>query len=144
MSDDSRASSTTRVAHLDEIAPIEFPSAPEGHHWIPVRHALGVQAFGVGAYTGVGVGDEVIGEHTESDPEDPQHQELYFVVRGRAAFVVDGREIDAPTGTFVFVEDPASLRGATAAEPGTTVLAMGARPGEAYVVSDWERKYVDA
>jgi tetratricopeptide (TPR) repeat protein len=61
------------------------------------------------------------------------------VVKGRATFAVDGEAIDAPAGTVVFVHDPAAKRGAVAEEDGTTVLAVGGRPGEAFTPSTWER-----
>jgi hypothetical protein len=40
--------------------------------------------------------------------------------------------VDAPARTLVFLEDPASRRGAVAAEDGTTVLAIGGPVGEGY------------
>ena len=43
-----------------------------------------------------------------------------------------GDEVDAPAGTIVLVSDPAARRGAVAREPGTTVISVGARPGEAF------------
>jgi len=49
--------------------------------------------------------------------------------------------VEAPAGTFVYVPDPASIRSAVAREPGTTVLCLGAAPGEAYSVSSWDQKY---
>jgi hypothetical protein len=62
-----------------------------------------------------------------------------LVVTGHARFTVDGEEYDAPPGTVVFVGDPASTRSATADEAGTMVLAVGAKRGEAFSVSPWER-----
>jgi tetratricopeptide (TPR) repeat protein len=59
-------------------------------------------------------------------------------VSGRASFTVAGEEVDAPSGTIVFVRDPAVTRSAVAAEPGTTVLAVGGRPGEAFRPRAWE------
>src|SRR5438552_4450048 len=40
--------------------------------------------------------------------------------------------------TAVFVRDPESKRSLTALVPGTTVLAIGGKPGEAYVPRAWE------
>ncbi len=57
---------------------------------------------------------------------------------GRATFELDGDTLDAPAGTIVYLSDPTVRRYATAAEPGTTVLAVGGRPGEAYTPSAWE------
>jgi tetratricopeptide (TPR) repeat protein len=115
------------TAHLSEI------DGPGG--WMPIRRHFGIQAFGVNAWKGEETGASIIGEH---DEQTLKHEELYVVVAGRATFTVDGETIDAPTGTVVFVRDPATKRAAEAAEPGTTVLAVGARPGEAYTPSVWE------
>jgi mannose-6-phosphate isomerase-like protein (cupin superfamily) len=123
-----------RTAHIDDIE-------LHGEAWRPVRHRLGVQAFGVNAWTGAQPGDEVIEDHVEETDSPSRHEELYFVLSGRAAFTVDGEDVDAAAGTFVFVPDPASRRAAVAREPGTTVLAIGAPRGEAYEVSDWERRH---
>jgi hypothetical protein len=118
------------VAKLDEI-----PRRGVSRGWIPVRDHLGIGAFGVNAYRGEAVGDQVIGEHNELMAK---HEELYVVVTGHATFTVDGDEIDAPLGTLVFVDDPATRRGAVAKEPGTIVLVTGARPGHAFEVAPWE------
>src|SRR5207248_3853997 len=74
-------------------------------------------------------------EHTG---EQSGHEELYVVVSGRARFELDGEAFDAPAGTLVFLRDPSVKRHAVAEEPGTTVLAIGAKPGEAYEPSAWE------
>jgi tetratricopeptide (TPR) repeat protein len=108
------------------------PARPE---WVPVRRRFGIEAFGVNAWTADGHGDELIPEHQESSIG---HEELYVVVSGRAMFTVAGETIDAPSGTIVFVRDPATRRGARAAEGGATVLTVGAKPGEAFRVSSWE------
>jgi mannose-6-phosphate isomerase-like protein (cupin superfamily) len=126
-----------RVAHIEQIPPAGEPSP----RWRPVRHHLGVAAFGVNLWSAAGPGDEVIEDHVEATDSPSQHQELYLVLSGRAAFTVDGEEVDAPAGTFVFVPDPASRRSAVAREPDTTVLAMGAPAGAPYEVSRWERRH---
>jgi hypothetical protein len=99
-----------------------------------VRRTLGIQAFGCNAYTATSAGQDVVEPHAE----DPQlgHQELYFVAAGRAAFTIDGEVFDAPTGTYVFVPDPASHRHAVAAAAGTTVLTFGGPP--TFEPSSWE------
>ena len=58
---------------------------------------------------------------------------------GHAAFTVNGDEIDAPAGTFVFVRDPAAKRKAIANEAGTTVVIVGGKAGEAFTPSPWEQ-----
>ena len=96
---------------------------------IPVREHLGIQAFGINAYT-PGEDGTLINEHDESGSGQ---EELYIVLDGNATFEVDGETVDAPAGTFVFVR-PESRRKATG---DGTVLALGATPGEAYQAIDW-------
>jgi quercetin dioxygenase-like cupin family protein len=103
--------------------------------WAPIRKRFGVESFGINAWTAHEDGGSVIPEHDEMPSS---HEELYLVVSGHATFTVDGEEIDAPQGTVLFVRDPAAKRGANAREAGTTVLAVGAKPGEAYRPRSWE------
>ncbi len=123
------------VAHLDELD--SLPVVGGGLVWRPVRRHFGIEAFGVNAYTAARAGDGVVEEHAEGQNH---HEELYFVVTGGAVFTLDGEEIDAPAGTFVFVQ-PETRRGAVAREDGTTVLALGGRRGEPFKVSGWESSF---
>jgi hypothetical protein len=110
--------------------------------WRPVRHHFGIEGFGVNAYTAEGAGERVIEEHDElAAAGQGRHQELYVVLAGRATFTLDDEEVDAPAGTFVFVGEPDVRRGAVAAEPDTSVLAIGARPGIPFEVSAWEYRF---
>lgn len=104
-------------------------------NWMQIRGHFGIEAFGVNAWTATAAGDEVINDHNE---ERSGHEELYVVLGGHATFTVDGEEVDAPAGTFVFVNEPATQRKAVAREAGTSVLAIGAKPGEAYRPLGWE------
>jgi quercetin dioxygenase-like cupin family protein len=113
----------------------------EGLEWRPVRHQLGIEAFGAGSWHGE-AGTELIEEHTERDENADEHEELYLVFRGRATFTVGDEEIDAPAGTLVAVPDPGVKRKAVAAEDGTAILAVGAPKGRAYEISPWERKHL--
>ena len=101
----------------------------------PVRHHFGITSFGVNAWTAPEVGDRIINEHDESEPDSDE--ELYLVVRGRAVFELDGERVPAPAGTFVFAP-PGVKRTAFAEEPETTVLALGGSPGHVYVADGWE------
>jgi tetratricopeptide (TPR) repeat protein len=116
-----------------ETARIDDLERPDG--WSPIRLQLGVQAFGINAWTGHEAEATVVPEH---DEEPTGHEELYLVTAGHASFTVGGEAIDAPAGTIVFVRDPAAKRGAVAREAGTTVLSVGAKPGEAYRPRSWE------
>jgi tetratricopeptide (TPR) repeat protein len=118
-------------AHLSDLESLPGPGTLR---WTPIRRGFGITAFGINAYTGTDVGQDVVEEHTE---QSLGHEELYVVVSGRATFELDGEEVDAPAGTLVFLADPAVKRYARAAEPNTTVLAIGGEPGR-HDVSAWE------
>jgi hypothetical protein len=120
-----------RVVALDEIEAIPGPGTLT---WHPVRAYLGLRAFGTNAYTAQKVGDDVVEPHDENP--DLAHEELYFVARGRARFILDGETFDAPAGTYVFVPDTATHRHAVAEEVGTTVLSFGGPP--TFEPSAWE------
>jgi len=102
------------------------------------RVLLGVTG-GIAAYKADAAGDLFTGDHTEVDT---RHEELFFVATGRASIRVGGGTVEAPAGTFVYVRDPEVLRGATALEPGTTLVAIGGEPGRAFEVSQWEQQYL--
>ena len=122
-----------RTVRLDEIEPI--PVVGGALLWRPVRRTLDIGAFGINAYVAPNVGDDVVEEHTE---ESLGHEEVYLVLGGRATFTLDDETLDAPAGTVIFVRDPKVKRHARAAEPGTTVLAVGGPRAGAYEPSPWE------
>jgi tetratricopeptide (TPR) repeat protein len=103
--------------------------------WVPIRDHLGGTAYGINAYVAAKEDDEIIGDHNE---EQAGHEELYIVLEGHATFTLAGDNVDAPAGTIVFVRDPSAQRKAVAKEVGTTILAVGAKPGEPFSVSAWE------
>ena len=121
-----------RVAHLEDIDELTDGRCP----YRPVRHHLGITSFGMTAWTGREAGDRIINEHDEADAPDGS-EELYLVQSGRARFELDGDNVDAPAGTFVFTP-PGVKRTAFAEEPGTTIVAVGAVPGKAYEPVGWE------
>jgi tetratricopeptide (TPR) repeat protein len=122
---------TCAVAHLDEID--EFADA--GSHYRPIRHHLGITAFGVTAWTAHAAGDVVINEHDEGDPT--ADEELFLVLRGHAVFDLDGNSVDAPSGTLVYAP-PGTRRTASARQDGTTIIAVEGTPGAAYDARGWE------
>jgi tetratricopeptide (TPR) repeat protein len=123
---------SARIARIEDLE--RYPlSGHEGLTWRPVRRYFDIKAFGVNAYTAEEAGQRVVEEHRE----EGGHEELYVVLRGRATFTVEGEEHDAPAGTLVHCP-PGTPRGAVAAEPETTVLGIGAKPGEIFQPSGWE------
>jgi hypothetical protein len=125
---------------LEQLPELRYEDQPEDIDWRPIRIHFGITAFGANVFSGK-KGAQVIIEHTESDESGTRHEELYFVSKGHATFTIEGERVDAPVGTFVYVRDPDSMRGAVAEEDGTTILCFGGTPGEAFTVSPWERQY---
>jgi mannose-6-phosphate isomerase-like protein (cupin superfamily) len=117
------------VARLDDIGEISQGGPP----CRPVRHHFGITSFGINAWTGAAAGDRILNEHDEAGDAE----ELYIVHSGRARFELNGEQVDAPAGTLVFAR-PGVMRTAFAVEPGTTILAIGGRPGEAWAPDGWE------
>jgi tetratricopeptide (TPR) repeat protein len=123
-----------RTARISEVEPISVVGGTL--RWHPLRYELGVNAFGVNAYS-ARAGADVVESHREGD-ESGGHEELYVVLSGRARFTIDGEDVDAPAGTCVFLPEPSSRRYAVAVEDETTVLAVGAEQGKPFEVSAWE------
>ena len=95
---------------------------------------MGITSFGVTTWTAHAPGDRIINEHDEQDVGD---EELFLVLRGRAAFELDGDRVDAPSGTLVY--SPSGVkRTAFAEEAETTILALDGTPGTAYDPRGWE------
>src|ERR1700759_2967040 len=117
------------VAHLSDIEQISDGRCP----FRPVRFHFGITSFGVNAWTAAEAGDRLINDHDEEGGDE----ELYMVVQGRARFELGGETVDAPAGTFVYVK-PGLTRTAFAEEAGTTMLAVGGRPGKAYEPEGFE------
>jgi len=119
------------VAHLDEIEEANDGRCP----WRPIRHHFGITSFGANAWTASEAGDRIINEHEED--ADGGDEELYLVHTGRARFELGDEQVDAAAGTFVYVPTGVN-RTAFAEEPGTTIVAVGGRPGHAYQAFGWE------
>lgn len=123
------------TAHLKDISPVRTPDAPS---WQPIRRQLGIDAFGIDAFTAEQPGERLIEDGTELDGGAAGLQQLYLVLSGSARFTVDGQRLDAPPGTLVFVRDPGARRRADAVDAPATVLAVSAPSGAAFVPAAWE------
>jgi tetratricopeptide (TPR) repeat protein len=131
------ATATSRSFDVVTLEGLEPESEQDGRAEFNIRRHFGIGGFGVRANRAVGDG-HVINEHNEVGIGLSGQEELYLVVSGAATFNVDGERVEAPAGTLVFVRNPAAKRSAIAKEEGTTVLAIGGTPGEAYRISAGE------
>jgi ketosteroid isomerase-like protein len=127
------------AVRIDDVA---SEDGPGDSAWKPLRHHLGIRAFGLNAWVADHAGQELVEEHDEVDGNAGGHEEVYVITRGRATFTVDGETVAAPEGTIVHVADPRIVRSAVADEPRTTVLCVGAEPGKAFEPSEWELRRV--
>jgi uncharacterized cupin superfamily protein len=130
-----------RRARLDEI-PAEQPTewwdewAREpgyGERWHAIRGHFGIEAFGVNAYE-ADAGKELVVAHEESSFGG--QEELYYVVRGRAIFRLDGEEVEVGAGELLHV-CPEVVRQADALEP-TLVFMVGSTPGKPFEPADYD------
>jgi tetratricopeptide (TPR) repeat protein len=119
---------------IASLTGVDSVPGPGSLRWTPIRKHFGITAFGVNAYTATEIGQDVVEEHDEARLA---HEELYVVVSGRATFVLDGEEREVPAGSAVYLRDPKIRRYARAEERGTTVLAIGGKPGQ-HEISAWE------
>ena len=106
--------------------------------WRPVRAALGLHAFGAGAFTADRAGQEIVEPHVE-DADGRGHEELYVVLRGAARFTLDGEVVEAPAGTLVRA-GPTVHRSAVATDIPATVLALGGPPTFPVAGSEWTER----
>jgi len=124
---------------IADIPSIPGCDADEPTDWIPLRHELGIQAFGINAFAADAPGQIIIERHDEVAPEDAGgHEEAYVVLQGAIDLALDGETQRVGAGEIVFIADPAVLREGRAVEVPALVLALGAQPGVAFEPSPWE------
>jgi hypothetical protein len=113
------------VRTLSEI-PTVTDGDPGDPDWHPLQHFFGLTAFGANVFVAIEGNETLIAEH---DEQASGQEELYLVLEGEADFELDGERVHAARGTAVAVIDPSVQRSAVALGPGTTLLAIGSRPG---------------
>jgi quercetin dioxygenase-like cupin family protein len=117
------------VRHLDEFDDM----AGSGEcTWRLARKSLGVSAFGMNVVD-IGPGGE-IPEHTE-DARD--HEEVFIVLDGDAAAVIDGNEHPAPKGTFVRLAPDVRRQIRNPSDSPTRILIVSAPRSSGYEPMSW-------
>ena len=123
------------VHRLDEI-----PTVPDADvDWHPLQHYFGLNTFGANLFVARDVGDELVAAHDETGSAQ---QELYLVLRGAVRFTFDDENRDAAAISVAAVPDTSVRRSAVALEPGATMLAIGAPPGE--YASTWRQSWFES
>jgi hypothetical protein len=136
MADDTRRA-TYRTAHIDDL-PFEIDDDYPTTEWKPLRRFFGIGSFGTNLARATKPGDVLTHDHSEIVDGGTRHEELFLIVSGHATYRVDGKEIDAPAGTFLYVPDPQTMRGVVAREAGTVMLVVGGEPGTVFKPSEWD------
>jgi hypothetical protein len=113
------------VRNIAEI-PRVTASEPDDPDWRPLQHFFGLTAFGANIFIAHREGQTLVEEH---DERASGQEELYLVLDGEADFELDGRRVRVAGGALVAVADPSVRRRAVARREGTTMLAIGAKPG---------------
>ena len=131
---DTQGRAKYMAAHIDDL-PFEIDDEYPTTEWKPVRRFFGIGSFGTNLARATKAGDVLTHDH---DEVAVGHEELFLIVSGHATYRVDGEEIDAPAGTFLYVPDPATKRGVVARDAGTSMLVVGAEPGAVFVPSKWD------
>jgi uncharacterized cupin superfamily protein len=112
------------IAHREELE--------QTGNWTLVRRSLDCQAFGVNLVQ-IPPG-ESIPEHDETERDQ---EELFFVISGSPALVIDGEEHPAPSGTFARL-DPAHRRTVRNLSPELAlVLIVSAPTTSGYTPMGW-------
>jgi quercetin dioxygenase-like cupin family protein len=100
--------------------------------WLLARRSLGVSSFGMNLVE-IPPGEQ-IPEHDEAERD---HEEVFVVLSGTPTLVVDGREIDAPEGTFARVDPPLRRTVVNRGEDMATVLIISAPRTSGYEPLSW-------
>ena len=101
-------------------------------NWLLARRSLGLSSFGMNLVE-IPPGERI----PEHDETDRNHEEVFIFLDGSPSLVVDGREIEAPAGTFARL-DPGLRR--TVVNNGddiAAVLIMSAPRSSGYEPLDW-------
>jgi uncharacterized cupin superfamily protein len=88
--------------------------------WALARRSLGLSAFGMNVVE-IEPGSSI----PEHDERDRDQEEVFVVLSGSAAVVIDGEEHPAPAGTFARLSP----------EPSRTVVNHGDEPASVLIVS---------
>lgn len=120
-----------QVAEVNEIPPVK-PDWPAT--WKSVRHHFGITAFGINAVT-KDADKVLIPEHDETASGQ---EEVYFVHAGEVTATLDGERMTVPAGGMISV-GPAVKRKIESTATPTTLIVVGATPGAAYEIGEWER-----
>jgi quercetin dioxygenase-like cupin family protein len=101
-------------------------------NWLLVRRSLGVDSFGINLVE-IPPGER-IPEHDETGRDQ---EEIFLVLEGSPSLVVDGREIEAPAGTFAHLDPQLSRTVVNHGDEPAAVLIVSAPRTSGYEPMEW-------
>jgi uncharacterized cupin superfamily protein len=101
-------------------------------NWLLARRSLGLSAFGMNLVE-IPPGER-IPEHTEAERDQ---EEVFVVLEGSPSLVVDGREIEAPAGTFARLDPHLSRTVVNYGDEPASVLIISAPRSSGYQPMEW-------
>jgi uncharacterized cupin superfamily protein len=101
-------------------------------NWLLARRSLGLASFGMNLV------EIPPGEHIpEHDETDRDQEEVFLVLEGSPSLVVDGREIEAPAGTFARLDPELQRTVVNHGEDVAAVLIISAPRTSGYEPLEW-------
>jgi uncharacterized cupin superfamily protein len=101
-------------------------------NWLLVRRSLGLASFGINLVE-IPPGER-IPEHDEAGRDQ---EEVFLILEGSPSLVVDGREIEAPAGTFARLDPHLQRTVVNNGEEPASVLIISAPRTSGYEPLDW-------
>jgi quercetin dioxygenase-like cupin family protein len=101
-------------------------------NWLLARRSLGLSSFGMNLVE-IPPGER-IPEHTEAKRDQ---EEVFIVLEGNPSLVVEGREIEAPAGTFARLDPHLSRTVVNNGDEPAAVLIVSAPRSSGYQPLDW-------
>jgi quercetin dioxygenase-like cupin family protein len=101
-------------------------------NWLLVRRSLEVDSFGINLVE-IPPGER-IPEHDETDRDQ---EEVFLVLEGSPSLVVDGREIEAPAGTYARLDPHLSRTVVNHGDEPAAVLIISAPRTSGYEPLEW-------
>jgi hypothetical protein len=107
------------------LSDLPHVSGRQDIEWL--QHALRLSAFGANIFVAPMGGEVLIGLHDETG--EYGQEEIYLVLAGTVRFELAEEVLELRREELVAVRDRGVRRRATALEPGSAVLVIGAPPG---------------
>jgi quercetin dioxygenase-like cupin family protein len=117
------------IKHRDEFESMEGSGDST---WRLARKALGTSTFGFNL-----VEIDPGGQNPEHDESGSGQVELYVILEGDAVLRIEGKDHEAPAGTFASIEPPASRTIINRSDAPVTAMLIGVQPEGGYEPMSW-------